>query len=245
MSRPRIALLNGAHEPETTRRNFRRELAADLVEYHLPGGDVPTTFDLDAVVVTGSRASVYWDEDWIAPTKQYVAEAVDRGLPFLGVCYGHQLLADVLGGTVEPMDEYEIGYRTVERAADSTLLEGIDEEFTVFTTHSDAVTRLPPGADEIAANEYGNHGFRKDQVFTVQFHPEYDVETARAVTEGKEDQLSEDRIESVLAGITPEAGDAACEAKQLFENFMGYVREYDASAGTDDVEADRSVASDD
>jgi GMP synthase (glutamine-hydrolysing) len=233
MARPRIALLNGAYEPENNRRNFRRELDADLVEYHLPGGDVPSTFDVDAAVVTGSRASVYWDEDWIAPTERWVAEAVDRGVPFLGVCYGHQLLADALGGTVEPMGEYEIGYRTVEHPGDTRLLEGVDEEFTVFTTHSDRVTELPPGAERIATNDYGIHGFRRDHVFAVQFHPEYDLETADEVTRGKEGQISEERMTAVLAGITPEAHEAACEAKQLFENFVAYVREQSGPAVAD------------
>ena len=223
MTRPRIALLNGAYEPENNRRNFRRELDADLVEYHLPESDVPATFDVDAAVVTGSRASVYWDEEWIEPTERWVAEAVDRGVPFLGVCYGHQLLADALGGTVEPMDEYEIGYRTVERTGDSRLLEGVDDEFTVFTTHSDAVVELPPGADRLAANDYGVHGFRKDRVFGVQFHPEYDMQTAEEVTKGKD--LPDERIQRVLDGITDENYAAACEAKTLFENWLAFVED--------------------
>mgnify|MGYP000011753632 CR=1 FL=1 len=225
MSRPRIALLNGAHDPEGNRRNFRRELDADLVEYHLPGGDRPDTFDVDGAVVTGSRASVYWDEEWIEPTKEWVGDAIDRDIPFLGVCYGHQLLADVLGGTVEPMDDYEIGYRTVERTRESPLFDGIDDEFTVFTTHSDRVTELPPGAELLAENDYGVHGFRKGGVFAVQFHPEYDTETATRVTKGKEGQISDERIRSVLDGITDENFRAACEAKQLFDNFVDHVRD--------------------
>ncbi|WP_459193043.1 type 1 glutamine amidotransferase [Halosimplex sp. J119] len=247
MTRPRIALLNAAHEAEGNRRNFRRELAADLTEFHLPAGDIPETYDFDGVVVTGSRASVYWDEEWIDPTKEWVEAAIDRGLPCLGVCYGHQLLADVLGGTVESMGEYEIGYRTVERAGDSRLLAGLDEEFTVFTTHSDAVVELPPGAERLATNEYGVHGFRKDRVFGVQFHPEYDVQTAEEVTKGKD--LPEERIRSVLDGITPENFDAACEAKQVFDNFVDFVGEVDVhganAASIDDAAGDDAVAADD
>ncbi|PSQ43545.1 hypothetical protein BRD17_05840 [Halobacteriales archaeon SW_7_68_16] len=223
MTRPRIALLNGAHEPDNNRRNFRRELGADLVEFHLPGGDVPETYDFDGAVVTGSRASVYWDEDWIDPTKAWVADAITRDVPFLGVCYGHQLLADVLGGTVEPMPDYEIGYRTVSHSGDSVLFEGVDEDFTVFTTHSDRVTELPPGARRLAENDYGIHGFRKDHVFAVQFHPEYDMDTAEEVTRGKD--LPDERIQSVLDGINPENFQAACEVKQIFDNFVDYVRE--------------------
>ncbi|WP_121820109.1 type 1 glutamine amidotransferase [Halostella salina] len=223
MSRPRIAVLNAAHDPEHNRRNFRRELDADVTEFDVVGEEFPETFEFDGCLVTGSRASVYWDEEWIEPTKAWVRTAIDRGLPFLGVCWGHQLLADVLGGRVEPMGEYEIGYREVRHSGDSRLFDGIDEAFTVFTTHSDAVVELPPGAEPIAANDYSNHGFRKGRTFGVQFHPEYDIETAEYVTEGKD--LPEPRIQSVLDGINAENYAAACEAKALFDNFLDFVEE--------------------
>ena len=223
MTRLRIALLNAAHSGDHTRRNFRREVDADLVEFDVADRELPDGFAFDGCIVTGSRASVYWDEPWIGELKQWVGDAVEAGLPFLGVCYGHQLLADVLGGRVEGMGDYEIGYRTVEHDG-SRLFEGVDEEFTVFTTHSDRVAELPPGADLIARNDYGIHGFRKDDVFTVQFHPEYDMETARTVTEGKDDQLSAERLQGVLDGVTEENFAAACEAKTLFDNFLDYVR---------------------
>ena len=223
MSRLRIAFLNAAHEGEDTRRNFRRELDADLAEFDATGGELPEGFDFDGVVVSGSRSSVYWDEDWIQPTKAWVRDAVEAGLPCLGVCWGHQLLADVLGGEVDDMGEYEIGYREVEHTGDSRLFEGVDREFTAFTTHSDAVVDLPPGATEIATNDYSNHGFRKGNVFGVQFHPEYDAETAETVAKGKD--LAEKRLDAVLDGITEENYRAACEAKLVFENFCEFARE--------------------
>ncbi len=237
MSRPRLALLVAAHEDAHTSRNFRRELDADLVEFHAPSGELPETWDFDGAVVTGSRASVYWDEKWIGELNEWVGEALDRGVPTLGICYGHQVLAYVLGGTVEPMDEYEIGYRTVSHDGSSRLLDGVDEDFTVFTTHSDAVTAAPPGANVFATNDYGIHGFRTDDAFAVQFHPEYDMETAERVTRGKD--LPEERIEWVLDGISPENYDAACEAKQLFDNFVAVVQERrgraaDAPSAADD-----------
>ena len=231
--RPRIALLDASHGSEHTPRNFRRELDADLVEFDVSGGTLPETFAYDACVVTGSRASVYWDDPWIVPLKQWIEDAIDREIPFLGVCYGHQLLADVLGGTVEGMDDYELGYRTVTHHG-GRLFDGIDEDFLVFTTHSDAVTDLPPGATLLAENDRGIHGFRLGHVFGVQFHPEYDARTARQVADGKRDQLPDARIDRVLDGVDEEAYDAACEAKTLFENFRAYVRDRAAgAAGTD------------
>ena len=207
--RLRIALLDASHGAEHTRRNFRRELDADLVEFDVTDNDRPSGFDFDAVVVTGSRASVYWDRDWIRPLVDYVAAADDHGLPLLGVCYGHQVLASALGGRVASMGEYEIGYRTITRTADDELLAGVDDEFVAFTTHSDAVTELPPGAELLAENDYGIHAFRRGRAWGVQFHPEYDRETAVEVTRGKEGDLTDARVQSVVDGITEENYDAA------------------------------------
>lgn len=218
----RIALLNAAHKRAETRRNFERELDVDLVEFHCPSGEFPDGFGYDGFVVTGSSASVYWDREWIGQLKAWVGDAIRADLPGLGVCYGHQLLADAMGGRVEPMDEYEIGYRTVEHDGENYLLEGVDETMTVFTTHSDRVVEVPPGATVFAENDYGIQGFRKDHVFAVQFHPEYDTATAESIAKGK-DELPDERIERVLEGIHPENYEAACEAKRLFDNFCGYV----------------------
>jgi GMP synthase (glutamine-hydrolysing) len=220
MSRPRIALLNAAHDGADNSRNFRRELDADVIEFHVVDGELPTDFGFDAALVTGSRASVYWDEPWIDDLQTWVDQAINRGLPMLGICFGHQLLADVCGGTVEAMGEYEIGYRTVEHRG-SRLFDGIDQKFTVFTTHSDSVVELPPGADLLAANDYGVHGFRKGTVYGVQFHPEYDTATAESVTRGKD--LDPERKRRVLDGIEPTTYRRACEAKRLFSNFLALV----------------------
>ncbi|MCD2203134.1 type 1 glutamine amidotransferase [Halobacterium sp. KA-6] len=218
MSRPRVALLNAAHDPTDTTRNFRRELDAELVEFHAADGDLPESHDYDGVVVTGSRSSVYWDEDWIDSLVAHVADCHDAGVPVLGICFGHQVVAAALGGRVDGMGEYEIGYRSVERVADDPLFDGIDETFTAFTTHSDAVVELPPGAQLLAENDYGVHAFRLGESVGVQFHPEYDTETAADVTTRKDD-LGDERKQDVLDGITPENYAAACEAKRLFENF--------------------------
>jgi GMP synthase (glutamine-hydrolysing) len=218
----RFALLDASHGDTNTRRNFRRELDADLAEFDATESELPSHFDFDGVVVTGSRASVYWDEEWIPPLVDYVADAADRDVPILGVCYGHQVVAEALGGRVEDMGEYEIGYREVSQTVESELFEGIAETFTVFTTHSDAVTELPAGAELLAENDYGVHAFRKGHAWGVQFHPEYDTDTAEAVTKGKD--LPDERIQSVLDGITAENYDAACEAKRLFDNFAAYAR---------------------
>jgi len=224
----RIALLTAAYEASHTWRNFRRELDADLVEFHTTEGELPETVGFDAAVVTGSRASVYHDEPWIDDLKRWVEEGIESGLPVLGVCFGHQLVADVLGGRVTDMGEYELGYRDALRRADSTLLAGTGRPLTAFQTHSDRVARLPPGATLLAANGYGVQAFRRNRVWGVQFHPEYDMRTARAVTRGYLGEgrtLPDSAVRRVLDDIDDETYGAACETKCLFENFTAYVEQ--------------------
>ena len=223
MSTLRIAVLNAAHQGENTTRNFRRELDASLAEFDVTSGSIPETFDYDGVVISGSRSSVYWDEPWIEPTKAWVAAALERGIPFLGICWGHQLLADVLGGTVEDMGVYEVGYSEIEHFGNSRLFDGIDREFVAYTSHTDAVTTLPVGAIPLAENEYSNHGFRLETAFGVQFHPEFDRETARRLIAEKD--LTEERREQLLAELTDENYDKSCQSKLVFENFLEFVRE--------------------
>ena len=227
----RIALLNASYDDSNTARNFSRELDGDLSVFSAVDRELPTSYEFDAVVVTGSRASVYEEEPWIADARDWVAGALDRGLPALGICWGHQLLADVLGGTVEPMGEYELGYRTVQHTG-ADIFEGVPEAFTVFTTHSDAVTDLPEDAEVIAENEYGIQGFRHGNVYGVQAHPEYDPETAETVTRSKD--LPEERIESVCAGITEEAYAEATAAKRVFDNFRRRAARSRTAGGDDD-----------
>ncbi|WP_254861971.1 type 1 glutamine amidotransferase [Halovivax gelatinilyticus] len=222
MRRPRLAMLDASHGDENVPRNFRRELSASLAEFDVTTGSLPQTYDFDGVVVTGSRSSVYWDEAWIDETKAWVDGAIERGLACLGICWGHQLLADVLGGEVANMGAYEIGYNEIERATDESILfEGIDERFLAFTTHSDAVVELPPDATELARNEYSNHAYRAGSVFGVQFHPEYDAQSARDLTAEKD--LEPDRREAVLDGITDENYRRATNAKLVFDNFTEFV----------------------
>ncbi|MFB6256453.1 MAG: type 1 glutamine amidotransferase [Haloplanus sp.] len=226
----RIALLDASHGSEHTRRNFRRELDAALTEFDVTAGELPTGFGYDAVVITGSRSSVYWDEPWIDSLINWVGRAADRDLPVLGVCYGHQVLADALGGRVEAMTDIELGYREVRRVDDGDpLLNGLDAPFLAFETHSDRVTELPPGATLLAENDRGVQAFRRGDCWGVQFHPEYDRGSAERVTKGKD--LPEKRIRAVLDSIDDGNYAAACRTKRLFDNFTHQVRERRAAGG--------------
>ena len=130
-----------------------------------------------------------------------------------------------------------MGYNTVEQVDDDPLFDGISESFRVFTSHGDAVAELPPGAELIARNEYGVHGFRREHCWGVQFHPEYDIETAQDIAESKRERLGDEQVDRVLADISPDQHAAACEAKQLFENFAAYARKQAAERDAPEVTA--------
>lgn len=219
MEQPRIALVNASFSTHDTRRNFSREVDASIVESVAIDGAVPEDLDVDGAIITGSRASVYWDEPWIEQTREWTADAIEAGIPILGVCWGHQLVADALGGEVADMGLYEIGYRPVTHNGSSRLFDGIDREFLAFQTHSDEVVDVPPDAEVVARSETSIQAYSGDGYWGVQFHPEYDMSTARTVTEAKDD-IDSERKQRALASITEENFQAAGESKLVFENFL-------------------------
>jgi GMP synthase (glutamine-hydrolysing) len=230
MRRLHVAILDASVGDTPAERNFRRELDAEVTAFKVstkewpdpPASDGSWTYD--AAVITGSQTSVYWDESWMETLESLVESLHDAGIPILGVCWGHQFLAQTFGGSVEPMAEYELGYRPIERYDESPLFEGMPGEFVAFETHSDEVTALPPGATELAGNDRSCQAFSLGTTYGVQFHPEYDLETARHVTEGKRDEdVSEALIGAVLDDLTTARYEEARVATRVFDNFLAIV----------------------
>jgi GMP synthase (glutamine-hydrolysing) len=224
------ALLDASVGDTPADRNFRRELDADVRAYKVSEGEFPPRVDgdefgFDAVVVSGSQTSVYDDEPWIGATEAWVREAVDAGVPLLGVCWGHQLVAQAVGGDVDPMGTYELGYETIELlpgAEDDPLFDGVSGSFVAFETHSDEVTRLPAEASVLAETDRSLQAFRVGNAWGVQFHPEYDLDTARWVTENKRGWLADATVDAVLESITPERHATTADATRVFDDFLAF-----------------------
>jgi GMP synthase (glutamine-hydrolysing) len=226
-----VALLDASVGETPAERNFRRELDADVRAYKVSEGEFPPQvetagFDIDAVVVSGSQTSVYDDESWIGRTEAWVGDAVDAGVPLLGVCWGHQLLAQAVGGEVEPMGGMgELGYETVRRLEDDDpLFDGVESSFLAFETHTDEVTALPASATPLAETGRALQAFRVKNAWGVQFHPEYDRDTARWVTENKRGWLTDEQVDAILDTITAGRHAETAQAARVFDNFLAFSR---------------------
>lgn len=190
------------------------------------GEALPTAPGVAGVVVTGSDAMVTDRAGWSEATARWLADVVAHGVPVLGICYGHQLLAHALGGMViyHPAGK-EIGTVPVEQtdiARDDPLFADLPERFPAHVVHSQTVAILPPGAVILASNDFEpHHAFRVGpSAWGVQFHPEFSVAATRACIVESERSLR-------LSGTDPAAlADAVTEtpeATSLLARFARFV----------------------
>jgi len=144
------------------------------------GGEVlPDPRRVDGLIISGSVHCVQDYAPWSVRAGRWVKEVVNAGIPTLGICYGHQLLADELGGQVgvNPAGR-EMGTCTVDRLVDDPIFYGLPDRFQVIQTHVDAVLSIPESAQVIAASEMTAIQAMSigPMARTVQWHPEFDAE---------------------------------------------------------------------
>lgn len=146
---------------------------------------LPEPRQFSGVVLTGSHSMVTERLAWSERTAAWIGDVVGAGVPLLGICYGHQLIAHALGGEVGPATvgkEFGTVEIRLRDAARGDLLFGeLPLVFSAHTSHSQYVLRLPPDAVCLASSARdSNSAFRLgEQAWGVQFHPEYDLHTVR------------------------------------------------------------------
>lgn len=209
-------------------------LVVDDASFANPG--VMTAFPdfdrFDAVVLMGAPWSTYDHEligSWVVPELDQVAQADAAGVPVLGICFGGQLLASVLGGTVERSHQLEIGWTDVETDEPSIVPPG-----PWFQWHYDRWV-LPPDAVEIARNPAASQAFVLRRNLAVQFHPELSPAVLDGwLGNGGDAKAREVGLDpDVLVAETAErAGDARLRARRLVDGFIDHVASRPL-AGTD------------
>jgi GMP synthase (glutamine-hydrolysing) len=165
------------------------------------GHKLPDYQDISGIVITGSHSMVTEHRDWSEYAAKWLPQAVERRIPTLGICYGHQLLAYSLGGKVASNPKgREFG--TVEvrlngMAQEDLLLQGLDNPIKVHVCHTQSVINLPSGAKLLASSDRDrNQAFViGDQVWGVQFHPEFDAEIVGEYINYYRKLLSEEGID--------------------------------------------------
>ncbi len=166
---------------------------------------LPAPRDVAGVIVTGSPARIADQLPWMVRVQHALCRLVDEEVPVLGICFGHQLLGQALGGLSGPNPHgREIGTVELEVLGDGDLLPA-KRRFPVSMTHLDVVLRLPPGAEPLAAtalDRYAAIRFGR-RAWGVQFHPEFGATVMR-------DYIAALRQPLIDEGADPDALSAAC-----------------------------------
>ncbi|MGH8114362.1 MAG: glutamine amidotransferase, partial [Rhodanobacteraceae bacterium] len=178
------------------RRAMRIESSQLLVTRVDEGEALPPQGAIAGAVITGSGAMVTERAYWSERTAGWIRNALDAETPLFGVCYGHQLMAHALGGTVGWLPAgREIGTHTVtrnDRDSDGWL-DVLPVTFSAHTTHRQSVLEPPRGATVIAASDLDPHQLLRyaPHAISTQFHPEFNVESMRAYIDARADTLRE------------------------------------------------------
>ncbi|MBR2779427.1 MAG: glutamine-hydrolyzing GMP synthase [Firmicutes bacterium] len=206
---------------------YNQLIARRVRDLHVFAEVVPYTEALQAIqekeprglIFTGGPNSV---SDSASPHAD--SALFETGLPVLGICYGAQLMAYQLGGTVETAPVSEYGRTVVRRKADSVLLNGITDETVTWMSHTDYISRVPEGFAVLAETDHcpvaamGNDAKR---FYAVQFHPEvthseqgqvilsnFVFEVCGCAGDWKMDSFIEDTIAAIRAKVG--SGKALC-----------------------------------
>jgi GMP synthase-like glutamine amidotransferase len=197
---------------------FAKMLGPDFeVEtFDVEAGEFPDPADHDAVLITGSPAGVYEDLDWLPPLFDFIRAAKDSRM--VGVCFGHQAMAEALGGHVEKSDKgwgAGLHYYTITRP--EPWLDGA-REIAAPASHQDQVVDQPPNTEIVASSDftpYAALAWTDRPAISFQFHPEFSPEFAKALIAERYDRVP-----------NPDAAIASLNAPNDNARVAGWIRRF-------------------
>lgn len=152
----------------------------------------------DALLITGSKADAFSDQPWVVTLREYVRQRYQAGSTLLGICFGHQLLAEALGGKVERSAKgWGVGLHHYHWQA------AANGQFALIASHRDQVLRLPAGAEILASSDFCPiAAFRLGtRVMAFQGHPEFTVDYARQLLQRRREDIGTERCQQALASF--------------------------------------------
>jgi GMP synthase-like glutamine amidotransferase len=203
---------------------------AALFERHAPdlrlqlfdvcNNEFPASTDAcDAYLATGSRFSAYDDVGWIHSLKDFVRQLRDADRPFVGICFGHQVLAEALGGKVVKAEQgWGAGVHTIEIARHDAWMNPERRECGLQFMHQDQVVRLPENSVALGASNHCPVAMFRvgERMLGIQAHPEFTKDYSQALILNRVERIGEAKARAALSSLS-RATDEALAAKWIAE----------------------------
>lgn len=183
--------------------------------------------ECDGWIVTGSRHGVYESLPWMAPLKDFLRRAAAARVPVVGICFGHQILAETFGARVVKSDRgWAVGPHTYVVTDTTDSLAPPNGGFTLNAMHQDQVETLPDGARVIARSDFCPYAGLAygDHAISIQPHPEFDNAFERTLIELRRGSIiPDDRAEPALAALN--GGEAAPDAAAVAQWIAKFLKQ--------------------
>jgi len=179
--------------------------ALEFVIWDAEQGDLPTDIDaVDAYLITGSKSSVYDDKQWIRELEDFVRELHARKKKLVGICFGHQLVAQALGGKTEKSAKgWGVGLHTHTFSSLPDWHDEDGEDFRILVSHQDQVTQVAAGSAVLAGSEFCENAVCQigDHILTFQGHPEFVPGYSREIMNFRREMIGEDNYAVGMASL--------------------------------------------
>jgi GMP synthase-like glutamine amidotransferase len=182
-----------------------RDSTLEFTVYDVRHGEYPEDIDaMDAYLITGSRHSVYDDLPWIEPLMAFVRELDQRKKKLVGICFGHQLIAQALGGRTEKASVgWGVGIHRHRFSARPEWFDDGEMEFPILVSHQDQVTVNANDAQVLASSDFCPNAVCQigQHILTMQGHPEFVNDYSREIMEFRREIIGENVYHSGVASL--------------------------------------------